>query len=340
MATESSLSLQERLQSFLGGEFTNPVTVTGLERMAGGVSRETWSFDLIERRGRGQARQELVLRMDPEKPFLAGSRDTEFRVMRLAAARGVPVPEVLWGSEDKGILGKSFFIMRRVAGESRVNRLQNEPRFAGAKEKIVAQLGEALARIHRIPPEQISAEIPELPRLPPAKAVRNQEQIYRGQAVDPHPVLELAFRWLHAHAPPTGSMALVHGDYRVGNVIFDEGGLRAVLDWEVANLGDPMDDVAWMALRSWRGGQDHLPIGGVGTRETFHGAYERAGGAKIEPEAMVFWDIYAHVRWAVVTVLELGGFLAGQHNIELASLGRRTAEIEWDLLELLEKAGA
>lgn len=340
MATESSQALQERLQRYLVGVFTNPVTVSGLERMAGGVSRETWSFDLIEQRGRRRVRHELVLRMDPEQPYLPGHRDTEFRVIRLVAARGIPVPEVLWGSEDKAILGRGFFVMRRVAGESRVNRLQNEARYAATKAKIVAELGEELARTHQIPAEEIAAEIPELLQLPPRDAVRYQEQLYREWTRDPHPVLELALRWLHANAPPAQSLVLVHGDFRLGNMIFDESGLRAILDWEIACLGDPMDDVAWMALRSWRGGQDHLPIGGVGTREAFHAAYERAGGRKIEREAMVFWDIFVHLRWAVVTVMEVGGFLAGQHNIELASLGRRTAEIEWDLLNLLEQAGA
>lgn len=340
MGMESTDALRERLQHYLGGVLAAPVTVTGLERMAGGVSRETWSFDLIEERDGQRARHELVLRMDPEEAFVPGRRDTEARTLRLMAARGVPVPEVLWGSEDASVLGRSFFVMRRVAGESRVNRLQHEPRFAGVRERMVAELGEALARIHAIPAEEIAAELPDLPRLTPREAVAYQERLYRHSRKDPHPVLELTFRWLHAHAPPAQGLTLVHGDFRVGNVIFDERGLRAILDWELTFLGNPMVDVAWMALRSWRGGQDDLPIGGVGTREAFHRAYERAGGRHIEEEALMYWDIFAHLRWAVVTVMEVGGFLAGEFNIELASLGRRTAEIEWDLLNLLERAGA
>ena len=336
MTTESPDSLQQRLEAYLGRQLGAPAKVANLERLAGGVSRETWGFDLIKSDPETLADEPLVLRMDSDKAFLGGSRETEFHLLRLVARREIPVPAVLWCETDPSILGRSFFVMRRVEGEWRVNRLQNDPRLSAARESIADQLAEALASVHEIRPEDVAGVVTGLPVLPIAEAIRQQEALYRERAVDPHPVLELALEWLNAHLPPEQLLALVHGDFRIGNVIFDESGLRAILDWELAHFGNPLEDVAWVFLRSWRGGRDDLEVGGVASREAFLRAYERASGSSIDRREMRFWDVFAHVSWAIVTLAELGGFLNGLDNIELASLGRRTVEIEWDLLELLE----
>ncbi len=329
--------LQARLEAYLARQLGRPARVEGLARLAGGVSRETWAFDL---HAEGEAPRPLVLRMDTPQPFIEGTRPAEAALIRLAGAHGVPVPAVPWSEDDPAVLGAGFLVMERLAGESRVGRLLGGERYARARAALPGQMAEALAAIHRIGPETEGAAGLELRALAPAAEVAHQEALYRRWAVEPHPVLELALRWLHAHAPPGGPLALVHGDFRPGNMLFDERGLGAVLDWELAHFGDPMEDVAWVALRSWRGGRDTPAVGALATREAFHAAYEGAGGRPVEPAALRFWDVFALVRWAVVTVMELGGYLAGTPNIELASLGRRTAEIEWDLLALLEGAAA
>jgi len=344
MAAGTASTLEARLIAYLGSRVGRPVTVDRLVRIAGGVSRETWAFDLLGGDATGgeeggARRQPLVLRMDTARPFIESDRAAEAELIRLAGRHGVPVPRVLWHETDPAPLGAGFLIMERVPGESLVSRLHRDERFAHAREALPAQMAQALAAIHRITPRADLRDATRLRRLPQRQAVAHQEETYRRWAVEPHPVVELGLRWLHAHSPPEAPLALVHGDFRMGNLIFAETGLRAVLDWELAWWGDPLADVAWVALRSWRGGRDALPVGGLATREAFHAAYEQAGGQLCDPGLLRFWDVFAHVRWAIVTVMELGGFLAGLPNLELASLGRRTAEIEWDLLHLLEREG-
>lgn len=335
MPDEKEDSLEERLRAYLEGKAGRGVNVANLTRLAGGVSRETWAFDLT---GEGGEARRLVLRMDTALSFIEGSRPAEFNLIRLAGEHGVPVPGMLWCEDDPAYLGAGFLIMEHIPGESLVSRLHKDPRYARARQVLLEQMAAALACVHRITPGDDPSDTAGLRNLPGEKAVDYQEALYREWAVDPHPVLELAFRWLHGHLPAETPQALVHGDFRPGNMLFDETGLQVVLDWELAWWGDPMADVAWVALRSWRGGRDHLDVGGLGTREAFHRAYRQAGGRPVDAGPMRFWDVFALTRWAVVTVMELGGFLAGVPNLELASLGRRTAEIEWDLLGLLDRA--
>jgi aminoglycoside phosphotransferase (APT) family kinase protein len=337
MPNDAHPPLESRLIAYLGGKADGPVTVAGLTRLAGGVSRESWAFDLIGGEDGGRVRQPLVLRMDTAHPFIEGSRVAEAELIRLAGRHGVPVPRVLWSEADPAILGAGFLIMERVPGESRIGPLLADPRFARTRALLPGQMAEALVRIHRITPRSDARDATRLRRLPQREAVAHLETLYRARVTEPHPVLELGLRWLQRHLPPAARLALVHGDFRPGNMLYDETGLRAVLDWELAYFGDPLADVAWVALRSWRGGHDALAVGGLAPREAFHRAYEQAGGRAIEPDLMRFWDVFAAVRWAGVTILELAGFLDGVANIELASLGRRTAEIEWDLLTLLQR---
>jgi aminoglycoside phosphotransferase (APT) family kinase protein len=130
---------------------------------------------------------------------------------------------------------------------------------------------------------------------------------------------------------------VVHGDFRIGNVIFGPEGLRAVLDWELAHVGDPMEDVGWLCVRSWRFGADDRPAGGLCGREEFFAAYERAGGVAIERAAAHWWEVFGNLRWGIMCIMQARTFLDGVvRSVELASLGRRVAEMELELLELTE----
>jgi aminoglycoside phosphotransferase (APT) family kinase protein len=205
---------------------------------------------------------------------------------------------------------------------------------------LTSQLGGILAKIHTIPLE--APGLSELPAPPDgasaaAHELERHEQIFRALAPEPHPAFELAFRWLRVHVPPPGERrTLVHGDYRMGNVLFDETGARLILDWELAHAGDPMEDLAWMSVRSWRFGGDK-PVGGIGEREEFFAAYEEAGGAKVDPERVRFWEIFGNLRWGIICIGQARTYLDGRSNsVELASIGRRTAETEWELLSLID----
>jgi aminoglycoside phosphotransferase (APT) family kinase protein len=247
------------------------------------------------------------------------------------------VPAVRAGSDDASVLGSSFFLMDHVAGETIARRLLRDDAYTAARAVLPEQLATALAAIHRLDP----AVAPELPAPPdgvsPAAAELDRfDGIYRAITPDPHPALELAFRWLgRRQPPPTSRRSLVHGDFRVGNVIVGEEGLRAVLDWELAHVGDPMEDLGWFCVRSWRFGVDDRPAGGLCSRERFFAAYAAASGRRGDP-AVVRWWVYGNLRWAIMCIMQAHAFLSGVPSVELASLGRRICEMELELLDLME----
>ena len=329
--------LQTRLARFLAREAgAATVAIEGLRRVPGGASRETWAFDA---RFDGAAPRQLILRRDPGKTSVGSDRGLEFRVLRAAYAAGVPVPEVLWLGDDAAVLEGRFFVMTRIEGETLARRLLREPTYAEARRVMAAQLGTVLAKIHAVPIDE-----PELAALPGARdehasaaaELGRYEQLYRGLAPEPHPVIEYGFRWLRERLPAPGRRVLVHGDYRVGNVMFGPEGLRVVLDWEQAHVGDPMEDLGWMCVRAWRFGSP-LPVGGIGEREEFFAAYERAGGGAVDPDVVRFWEALGDLKWAVICIAQAKTYLdGGVKSVELASIGRRTAEAEWDFLQLVD----
>jgi aminoglycoside phosphotransferase (APT) family kinase protein len=334
--------LASRLAEFVAGSAGAPreaVRIEGLRPLAGGASRELWALDLELACGRGapDRRLELVLRRDPPGRTGEGDRGLEARLLRAAEAAGVPVPRVHFACDDPGWLGSPFYLMERVPGETIPRRLLRDERFAGARAALTEQLGAARARLHSIDPGA-----PELVGLEAAGAGSAREEVLRiaqgirALAPEPHPVLDLAERWLLARAPEPRRRALVHGDYRIGNVVFDEQGLRAILDWELAHVGDPIEDLGWLCVRAWRFGGDALPVGGIGTREDLLRAYAAAGGDPVAPEALRFWEACGNFKLALVFIRQSRVFLDGLPSIELASLGRRTAEAEAELVEIMQ----
>lgn len=292
-----------------------------------------WAFVLARP---GTTPERLVLRRDPPGHVVNTTRDTERRLLEAAAAGGVPVPRVRYADDAPGALGSAFFVMEFIEGETIARRVLRDPELAAARTRLPEQLAAALAAIHRLDP----AAAPELPR--PAGGqwaslaeLARQEEIFRGIAPDPHPAIELAFRWLRDRAPAPRRLVLVHGDFRLGNVIVGPEGLRAVLDWELAHVGDPVEDLGWLCVRAWRFGHDDRPVAGLCERERLWRAYEAAGGEPVEPAAARWWEVYGTLKWAVICMLQAHTFLAGVRSVELASLGRRICEMELELLDLM-----
>jgi len=334
--------LGERVAAFVAREeglAAGDVRLGGLRRLAGGASREIWALDLEIERAGGVERLPLVLRRDPPgRVGDGGDRGLEYRLLRAARAGGVPVPRVHWGSGDATILGSPFFLMERVEGETLPRRLLRDERYAKARSVMAAELGAVLARIHALDPAQADLRglaAPPADRAPARAEVERVADGIRGLAVEPHPVLDLAERWLLERAPEPARRTLVHGDYRIGNVLFDEGGVCAILDWELAHLGDPIEDLGWLCTRAWRFGSP-LAAGGVGTRESLVLAYESASGAKVDRDALRFWEAFGSFKLALVFITQSRVYLDGRvRSVELASLGRRTVEAEDELLRFL-----
>ena len=331
-----------RLTPFLERETGGPVQVANVRTLTGGATREAWSLDVTIRESGAPRELGLVLlifRPGGQRAFTAGD---EFRLLAATRAAGAPVPKPMFVGEAE--LGRPFYMMERLSGETIGRRLVREERFAEARRVLPQQLAEALAAIHRVPLDG-GEPLDFLPRPEPGKPVvaselERLEEMYRQITVEPHPAFEIAFRWLADRQPTSTDVALVHGDFRVGNVMVGEEGLRAVLDWELAHAGDPFEDLGWLCVRSWRFGVDHLPMGGISRREELFDAYARASGRPVDPDVVRFWEVYGNLRWGVFTLVQVRSFLEGLSNsVELASIGRRTAETEWELLNLIEGKG-
>lgn len=329
--------LELRLRTFLvDASRCGQVVVSGLRRVPGGASRETWAFDACFDGGEPRA---LILRRDPGRTSVASDRRLEFAILRTMYEAGVPVPEVLWLGDDESILGGRFFVMTRIEGETLARRLLRDPEYAEARRRMTTQLGAILARIHAVPVAGAGLEtLPGADDLesPAVAELARYERLYRSLAPEPHPAIEYGFRWLAHRTPSTRRRVLVHGDYRIGNVIFGPEGVRVVLDWEQAHVGDPMEDLGGMCVRAWRFGGP-LPVGGIGERAEFFRAYEEAGGDPVDPEVVRFWEVVGDLKWAVICIAQAKTYLdGGVKSVELASIGRRTAEAEYDLLQLVD----
>lgn len=316
------------------------IQIQGLHLLTGGASRQTWSFDALITYADGQVvTLPLVLRSDPQEgPQGLMDRSLEFRVIEAAYAEGVLVPKPYFLGDDS--LGVPFFLMERIEGETIPRKLFRDPDYSQARQIMAKQLGARLARIHRVPLEKHHLHglpAPQAGTTAAEEEINRYEEMYRTMAREPHPVFELAFRWLRQHLPSEQGRVLVHGDYRMGNIMFGPEGLRAILDWELAHIGDPMEDLGWICVRSWRFGNDHLPVGGVGMRHEFWRAYEEAGGDAVDPQRVHFWEIFGTLRWGIICLNMTQPFLDGHNpSVELAAIGRRAAETEWELLRLME----
>ncbi len=316
------------------------VSVIALHLLTGGASRQTWSFDAVLEKTDGQVETlPLILRCDPPGgPQAVMERSLEFRVIAAAHQEKVLVPKPYFLGDDR--LGVPFFIMERIEGETIPRRLFRDPAYAEAREVMTQQMGTRLARIHSVSIQKHQLEDlprPQHGRSPAEEEILRYEEMYQTMAREPHPAFELAFRWLRQHLPAHQERTLVHGDYRMGNLMFGPEGLRSILDWELAHIGDPLEDLGWMCVRSWRFGNDTLPVGGVGTREPFWQAYEEAGGYPVERASVHFWEIFGNLRWGVICLNMTQPFLDGlSTSVELAAIGRRTSETEWELLHLME----
>lgn len=333
MATEADLvtgALARAASRHFGGQ----AAIESLRRESGGASRQTWSFDAVV----DGKRHELILRRDP--PTTSGDqsgslpRTIEFGVLRAAFRAGVLAPEVLFELTAQDGLGEAY-VMRRIGGIAIARKLLRDPPYATARPKIAGQLGAIAARIHAV-------DVATLPVLAHRQAAEMIASL-RGQLDalgTAQPVFELALSWLDRRRPaPIESPVLVHGDYRTGNYLVDETGVTAILDWEGAHLGDPIEDLGWVCIKSWRFGSIDKPAGGFGSREEMWSAYELAGGRPVDPARAYWWEVFGTVRWGIICHTQAFKHLSGSlKSMEMASIGRRAVETEVDLLQLLKEA--
>jgi aminoglycoside phosphotransferase (APT) family kinase protein len=337
---------RRRLAAFLGRALAaESVEIVAASPLRGGAIQENWAVDLTIAGGPRAGHHALVLRRDAaSKVGESLGRADEFDLLRIAQAAGVTVPEPWLLCTDRDVLGRDFYLMRRLPGTAAGHRLVRDAALGGPHDALAERLGSELARLHRVTPATIGhylgpgAATPGFLATPRPGPALDQVNRYRDalDALDVlRPALEWGLRWLERHAPPPGELVLVHQDFRTGNYLVDETGLVAILDWEFGSWGDPMADIGWFCAKCWRFGAIDKEAGGIAGRAPFYRGYEKTSGRAIDTVAVGYWEVMAHVRWAVVALQQADRFIRqGDPSLELALTGRIPAELEWELLAL------
>lgn len=319
-----AMSLRDGLAALLTEVYGPGLTVGEPRRLTGGASREVWAVEVTDTEGRARP---VVLRRDPPGHGDARRMRAEAACLRAAAATGVPVPEVLASGDTAPGVDAPYLLMNRVEGEALPRKLQRDSAFDAVRGGLAAEMGYAVGLIHR-------TALDTLGMLDDADPVDALERIYRDLR-DPRPAVEIGLRWLREHRPPPRPKALVHGDFRLGNLLVDATGVRAVLDWELAHLGDPIEDLGWLCVRAWRFG-GALPVAGLGERAQLLDGYERATGTRPSEAELHWWESFGTLKWLVLSRFQADRHLSGaERSLELAAIGRRVCESEYDLLTVL-----
>jgi aminoglycoside phosphotransferase (APT) family kinase protein len=329
-------ALRDGLAAFLAKEWGAPVEVELVGVASAGARRRNLLFDAL----RDGERIPLVATIIPNAALQIMPIEVEASHLRFAEAAGMPAPHVHAVCADTAFVGGPFFVTGRVAGETiprQVLRLVERDGALGPR--LARQCGEALARLHAADPLLAHPRITKAGD-PIETTLRAVEALVQG-LLQPSPAFTLALRTLERERPaPPARLAVVHGDFRNGNLIVGPDGLRAALDWEICHVGDPMEDLGWLCQRMWRFRNDALEVGGFGARADLAAGYEAAGG-RFEPERFRWWKAMGTLRWGLGLAGQAKAHLDGSvPSIVMAASGRRVAELEWDVLMLLQRSFA
>lgn len=299
-------------------------------RLDGGAIQENWLLETVSGNG-------FVLRRPGRStvPF-SHPPGLEFAILSLVHERGAKVPRPLAVCENEEIAGTPFFVMEPEPGSS-----SKEAVFAADRKSLAGDLARAMADVHAIRPESVSA--PFL-RHPPQSPASHEREVMRemlrkdGRA---RPVLEWALKWLEANHPADEEVSLVHRDFRTGNFLVHGDRLSALLDWEFAGWSDPHEDIGWFLAACWRCGRFDLHAGGIAKRHEFLKAYQSASGRKPDRDRIRYWEVHAHLRWGVIALQQADRFLkGGERTLDLGLTGHRLPEIEAEILALTRPDGA
>lgn len=331
-------SFEARLEGVLRREIDGCERLTAVERLSGGASQETYRLrietetgdrQLALRRSQG-GKHEEARAVERSAPGLR----IEAKLMQVARENGIPEPEVFYVLEPADELGGGF-VMEWLEGIALGARIVRSPDLADVRPKLARQCGEILGRLHTIDLEAHGLDR-DLASLSAADFIEQTRGRY--EALDtPQPMIDFTARWLMENLPESPDRTLVHNDFRNGNLMVDRTGVNAVLDWEIAHIGDPMRDLGWICTNSWRyGAGPELPVGGFGTYEDLFAGYEATSGKAVDVKRVQYWEVFGSFWWAVSTLGMTEAYRQGlDRSVERVTIGRRTTECQVDCVNLL-----
>lgn len=331
-------TLAGRLAAFLQAEVPQArnILIENLTPITGGNARQAWSFDAAWMEGGTPHRAGCLMLSKVEAGQLETDLAPEFFLIRALQDTGVPIPRALWLDADGARVGHPSFVMERVPGAADIVALLR-PETPETSRAVALDLAQAAARLHAV--DWRARGVDFLPPADPATVARDQvaiwESLFLRHRMEPLPALAHAFRWLNDHAPVAERVAIVHGDLRFGNFLYEGMRINALLDWEMAHLGDPVEDLAWVYHPLWSP-ERHLPL------HDFVAAYEAASGAPVPPDTLRFYRLFTLIKHAVISLTGARSFHDRRaRNVMMADRMVMAMDCVRQFFEMLpERAGA
>ena len=340
------MNLEEKVADYLTRRLGAPARIEKMKSLSGGACQDNYLVDLTVEGGTEKGNHKLVMRTDKGASLFASlSRVDEFHVCDLAYQAGVKTPRPMWLEENPAVLGAPFYFMERITGNANGRFVVKDASIANARKNLPSELATSLAKIHSVKPASCKDEAlkQKLGRISgegkKAIALNSVIELRKetSKLKEPHPALEWILNWLEDHAPETDEPVLIHGDFRTGNFMVSPAGLEGVMDWEFAHWGDRHEDVSWLCMKDWRFGKLNKEAGGFTDRETFYSEYAKASGITLSPEKVRYWEVMGNARWACGSAGQAERHLSGMDKgIELASIGRRSSEMEFEAMRLID----
>ena len=276
---------------------------------------------------------ELIVRrtLSQEKSVMAIPKILEAKIQKVVKKNEAPVPEILFEFSEGKEIGEGY-VMEAIQGETIPRKILRDEKFSTVREKLPFEIGKSLAKIHQTQLDDLKA----LDQVTFSDSLEKLLQVYQSFK-QPQPVFDLAFKWLEAQKLTEYDDVLVHGDFRFGNFIISEENLESIIDWELAHIGNPMEDLGWLCVRSWRFGNVEKRVGGLGDIKDLIAGYESNSDIKIDESQLDIWQFYGSLRWGVICMMQTFAHLSGMVNsVEKAAIGRRVSETEFDLMNMIK----
>ena len=334
MSDEALDGITQQLTAVLLREIPGFKALLSCRQLSAGASQETWRIAY------STASSEHLLALRRTQPTATNGSsvgtvtlETEARLFQLAGTHHIPGPDIVYVLQPADDLGHGF-LMQWLEGETLGHRINRAPELATIRPTLAQQCGEILGTLHAIDWQAAALE-QALPVIDPATLVDETWQHYRDLNV-PVPMIDYTWRWLQDNLPVSPRITLVHGDFRNGNLMVTPAGINAVLDWELAHIGDPMRDLGWLCVNSWRFGTAELPVGGFGTTEDLLAGYRNTSGLEVSPDTLLFWQVFGSFWWAMATLQMANSWRTGETpSLERPVIGRRSSEAQMDCVNLL-----